>query len=128
MRLVRLGEIAMVAQGAMNSLNPVMRIRDQIIDAWNDHDTGIARSAVDDRIAELMPGWTAPEDADRFPHELSGGMKQRAVIAIAISLQPEGDHCRRPTSALDVVVQRQIMENAPDCPGGSWGRRHFDRA
>jgi peptide/nickel transport system ATP-binding protein len=111
MRRVRLGEIAMVAQGAMNSLNPVMRIRDQIIDAWSDHNVRIHRSEVDDRIAELMRRvGLRPEDAHSFPHELSGGMKQRAVIAIAISLRPKVIIADEPTSALDVVVQRQIME------------------
>ncbi|MGH2533210.1 MAG: ABC transporter ATP-binding protein [Thermomicrobiales bacterium] len=111
MRLVRLGEIAMVAQGAMNSLNPVMRIRDQIIDSWKDHDERIVRGEVDDRIADLMR-WVGlrPEVARMYPHELSGGMKQRAVIAIAISLRPKVIIADEPTSALDVVVQRQIME------------------
>jgi peptide/nickel transport system ATP-binding protein len=111
MRRVRLGEIAMVAQGAMNSLNPVMRIRDQIIDAWSDHNVSPHRSEIDDRIAELMRRvGLRPEDAHSFPHELSGGMKQRAVIAIAISLRPKVIIADEPTSALDVVVQRQIME------------------
>ena len=111
MRRVRLGEIAMVAQGAMNSLNPVMRIRDQIIDAWVDHGISTHRSEIDDRIAELMRRvGLRPEDAHSFPHELSGGMKQRAVIAIAISLRPKVIIADEPTSALDVVVQRQIME------------------
>jgi peptide/nickel transport system ATP-binding protein len=111
MRLIRLGEIAMVAQGAMNSLNPVMRIRDQIIDGWKDHDERIGRSAIDDRIADLMR-WVGlrPEVSRMYPHELSGGMKQRAVIAIAISLRPKVIIADEPTSALDVVVQRQIME------------------
>jgi peptide/nickel transport system ATP-binding protein len=111
MRLVRLGEIAMVAQGAMNSLNPVMRIRDQISDGWKDHDERIGRSEIDDRIGDLMR-WVGlrPEVARMFPHELSGGMKQRAVIAIAISLRPKVIIADEPTSALDVVVQRQIME------------------
>jgi oligopeptide/dipeptide ABC transporter ATP-binding protein len=110
MRLVRLGEIAMVAQGAMNSLNPVMRIRDQIVDAWKDHATGPSRSETDDRIADLL-SWVGlkPDVARMYPHELSGGMKQRAVIAIAISLRPKVIIADEPTSALDVVVQRQIM-------------------
>jgi peptide/nickel transport system ATP-binding protein len=111
MRLARLGEIAMVAQGAMNSLNPVMRIRHQIIDAWKDHAAGLGRSGIDDRIADLMRRvGLRPEDANRYPHELSGGMKQRAVIAIAISLRPKVIIADEPTSALDVVVQRQIMD------------------
>src|SRR5262249_37249946 len=110
MRLVRLGEVAMVAQGAMNSLNPVMRIRDQIADSWKDHATGPGRAEIDDRIADLL-SWVGlrPEVARMYPHELSGGMKQRAVIAIAISLRPKVIIADEPTSALDVVVQRQIM-------------------
>lgn len=111
MRRVRLDEIAMIAQGAMNSLNPVMRIRDQIIDGWKDHDAAPRRDEVADRMSELMIRvGLRPEDAHKYPHELSGGMKQRAVIAIAISLRPKVIIADEPTSALDVVVQRQIME------------------
>jgi peptide/nickel transport system ATP-binding protein len=111
MRKVRLGELAMVAQGAMNSLNPVMRVRDQIIDAWRDHDVALHRNEIDDRIGALMKRvGLRPEDARRYPHELSGGMKQRAVIAIAISLRPTVIIADEPTSALDVVVQRQVMD------------------
>jgi len=111
MRLVRLAELSMVAQGAMNSLNPVMRVRDQIVDAWSDHDVGLRGNEIDGRIAALMGRvGLRPEDALRFPHELSGGMKQRAVIAIAISLRPSVIIADEPTSALDVVVQRQIFD------------------
>lgn len=111
MRRTRLAEIAMVAQGAMNSLNPVSRIRDQILDGWKDHGEQVGRSEAEDRIADLMR-WVGlqPEVARMYPHELSGGMKQRAVIAIAISLRPKVIIADEPTSALDVVVQRQIME------------------
>jgi oligopeptide/dipeptide ABC transporter ATP-binding protein len=111
MRLVRLAELSMVAQGAMNSLNPVMRVRDQIEDAWSDHDVNLRGKEIDERIAELMRRvGLRPEDAARYPHELSGGMKQRAVIAIAISLRPSVIIADEPTSALDVVVQRQIFD------------------
>jgi oligopeptide/dipeptide ABC transporter ATP-binding protein len=111
MRTVRLAELSMVAQGAMNSLNPVMRVRDQIVDAWSDHDVSVRGKDVDARIAELMRRvGLRPEDAMRYPHELSGGMKQRAVIAIAISLRPSVIIADEPTSALDVVVQRQIFD------------------
>ncbi len=111
MRSVRLAELAMVAQGAMNSLNPVMRVREQIIDAWSDHNLALRGREVDARIAELMRRvGLRPEDAMRYPHELSGGMKQRAVIAIAISLRPSVIIADEPTSALDVVVQRQIFD------------------
>ena len=111
MRRVRLAEIAMVAQGAMNSLNPVMKVRDQIIDGWKDHAERMSRSAIDDRIGELMRQVGLDKDvAGMYPHELSGGMKQRVVIAIAISLRPKVIIADEPTSALDVVVQRRIME------------------
>ena len=110
MRLIRLGEIAMVAQGAMNSLNPVMRIGDQIVDSWKDHNAAPGRGETADRVAELL-AWVGlrPDVARMYAHELSGGMKQRAVIAIAISLRPKVIIADEPTSALDVVVQRQIM-------------------
>jgi peptide/nickel transport system ATP-binding protein len=115
MRLVRLGEIAMVAQGAMNSLNPVMRIRDQIVDGWKDHDARLGRGETADRVADLLRRvGLGPEVARMYPHELSGGMKQRAVIALAIGLRPKVIVADEPTSALDVVVQRQIMETLQD--------------
>jgi len=111
MRQLRLADIAMVAQGAMNSLNPVRRVRDQIADALIDHGTRISRREMETRIAELLRRvGLKTEVANMFPHELSGGMKQRVVIAIAISLRPRVIIADEPTSALDVVVQRQIME------------------
>lgn len=111
MRQLRLADIAMVAQGAMNSLNPVRRVRDQVADALADHGERIARQDLETRISELLRRvGLKPEVANMFPHELSGGMKQRVVIAIAISLRPKVIIADEPTSALDVVVQRQIME------------------
>jgi peptide/nickel transport system ATP-binding protein len=107
MRATRLAGIALVPQGSMNSLNPVMRIGAQIADAMRDH--GVPRSAahIDDLLHRVgLP----PGTARKFPHELSGGMKQRACIAIAISLRPKVIIADEPTSALDVVVQRQVME------------------
>jgi peptide/nickel transport system ATP-binding protein len=111
MRRLRLAEIALITQGAMNSLNPVMRIRDQIVDAWKDHGEPVNGREAEDRIRDLLH-WVGlrPEVARMYPHELSGGMKQRAVIAIAISLRPKVIIADEPTSALDVVVQRQIMQ------------------
>lgn len=110
-RQLRLAGIAMVPQGSMNSLNPVARIRDQIADALEDHGLRPSRRELHDRVSALLVRvGLPPETANRYPHELSGGMKQRACIAIAISLRPKVIIADEPTSALDVVVQRQIME------------------
>ena len=111
MRRLRLSGIAMVAQGAMNSLNPVKRVREQIIDALIDHGESLSGRALNARIGDLLEHvGLKPEVGRMFPHELSGGMKQRVVIAIAVSLRPKVIIADEPTSALDVVVQRQIME------------------
>src|SRR5580658_7036983 len=111
MRRLRLAGIAMVPQGSMNSLNPVARIREQIRDALADHGERLSKRDINTRIRTLLAQvGLLPEIADRYPHELSGGMKQRACIAIAICLQPKVIIADEPTSALDVVVQRQVME------------------
>ena len=110
MHKVRLAQIALVPQGAMNSLNPVMRIKDQIIDGIVDHSNKIPRSALEERVHELLKRVELkPEVVNMFPHELSGGMKQRVCLAIAISLSPRVIIADELTSALDVVVQRQVM-------------------
>jgi peptide/nickel transport system ATP-binding protein len=111
MRRVRLAEIAMVAQGAMNSLNPVARVRRQIEDALRDHGVKMSASERAEWVGELMERVGLPRTAaDMYAHELSGGMKQRVCIAIAICLRPKVIIADEPTSALDVVVQHQVME------------------
>ncbi|HYJ13524.1 MAG TPA: ABC transporter ATP-binding protein [Thermomicrobiales bacterium] len=111
MRKMRLAGVALVAQGAMNSLNPVARIKSQIRDALRDHDAKLSSRALDARVRELLESvGLRPDVANMFPHELSGGMKQRVCMAIAISLQPRLIIADEPTSALDVVVQRQVMD------------------
>ena len=111
MRRLRLASIALVAQGAMNSLNPVMRVRDQFADALRDHGEALSPRPMKARISDLLfKVRLKPEVADKYPHELSGGMKQRVVIAIAISLRAKVIIADEPTSALDVVVQRQVVE------------------
>jgi oligopeptide/dipeptide ABC transporter ATP-binding protein len=111
MRRLRLAAIALVAQGAMNSLNPVISVRRQFADALRDHGEILTRSQLDARIGELLATvGLKPDVADKYPHELSGGMKQRVVIAIAISLRARVIIADEPTSALDVVVQRQVVE------------------
>jgi len=111
MRTRRLADIALVTQGAMNSLNPVMRVRHQMVDAMEAHGVHLSKHDWDSRLAGLLRSVNLrPEVADLFPHQLSGGMKQRVCIAIAISLRPRVLVADEPTSALDVVVQRRVMQ------------------
>jgi peptide/nickel transport system ATP-binding protein len=111
MKELRLAHVALVAQGSMNSLNPVMRIRQQIAVGLADHGIKLGKRALTERVTTLLArGGLEPQVANRSPRELSGGMKQRVVIAIAISLNPRVIIADEPTSALDVVVQRQVME------------------
>ncbi len=111
MRQARLARIALVAQGAMNSLNPVLRVRDQIYDALVDHGVRLSSQEFAERVTDLLERvGLRREVASMYPHELSGGMKQRVCIAIAISLRPRVIIADEPTSALDVVVQRQVID------------------
>jgi len=109
-RALRLAGIALVPQGSMNSLNPVLRIGRQIADGFADHGLHLGRSEQERRVGASLAEVGLSENVARmYPHELSGGMKQRACIAIAISLRPRVIIADEPTSALDVVVQRQVM-------------------
>ncbi len=111
MRQLRLSQIALITQGAMNSLNPIMRIKDQISDGLRAHGVKLDSEKERQHVAELLESVDLrPEVANQFPHELSGGMKQRVCIAIAISLRPKLIIADEPTSALDVVVQRRVMQ------------------
>ena len=111
MRRMRLSQLSMIPQGAMNSLNPVMRIGDQIVDGLRDHGVSANKKEMQDIVDELMKiVELQPKVARMFPHELSGGMKQRVCVAIAISMHPKILIADEPTSALDVVIQRQVME------------------
>ncbi|MDQ3767148.1 MAG: ABC transporter ATP-binding protein [Actinomycetota bacterium] len=103
-------DIAMVFQGAMNAFNPVKRMGEQVAEPMELHGIAKGRTARN-RVAELfeMVG-IAPERADRYPHEFSGGMRQRAAIAMALACNPQVLLADEPTTALDVMVQAQILE------------------
>lgn len=111
MRKARATQISMIPQGAMNSLNPVMRIGDQIVDTIRAHSKDRSAKAMESRVNEALESVGLRRSVARmYPHELSGGMKQRVCIAIAVALRPKVIIADEPTSALDVVVQRQVME------------------
>jgi peptide/nickel transport system ATP-binding protein len=112
MRRLRWNKLALVMQGAMNSLNPVMRVGEQIADSIVAHSESRPSPAeLQERVKELLAGVGLPARVYRlFPHELSGGMKQRACIAMAMALEPSLIVADEPTSALDVVVQRVIAQ------------------
>ena len=109
-RASRLARVAYIPQGAMNSLNPVLRLREQILDGLADHGARLDRKAADALVAGALEGvGLSPALARAYPHELSGGMKQRACIAIAIAMKPDLVIADEPTSALDVITQKQVM-------------------
>jgi peptide/nickel transport system ATP-binding protein len=111
MRQVRAREISMIPQGAMNSLNPVMRVKDQIIDSMVDHNLGLTQAVLLERAYEALDAVELDRKVGMmYPHELSGGMKQRVCIAISIAMHPKVIIADEPTSALDVVTQRQVMQ------------------
>lgn len=114
MRSRRFSKISLIPQGSMNSLNPVMRIEEQLIDTIIAHDenkSSISKTEKQEIVGKLLKSvGLEPGLGKRFPHELSGGMKQRVTIAMGISLNPIVIIADEPTSALDVVVQRQVMD------------------
>ena len=111
MQLVRWRHISLVFQGAMNSLDPVQRIDAQIAEAINLHERDAGAADVKARIAELLEtvGLVAAVGG-RYPHQLSGGQRQRVMIALALACRPSLVIADEPTTALDVVMQAQILE------------------
>jgi oligopeptide/dipeptide ABC transporter ATP-binding protein len=108
-RKYRWEEIAMISQSAMNALNPVARVGNQIIEAIQAH-RKISRADARKRMTEVFElVGLSPERAGDYPHQFSGGMKQRAVIATALLLDPDLIIADEPTTALDVLVQDQIL-------------------
>ncbi len=115
LRKVRWREMALVPQGAMNSLNPLMKIKDQIADVIITHEGKQSKKALKERILKLFTDVGLPSRIyNMYPHELSGGMKQRACIAMGIALNPPLVVADEPTSALDVIVQRIVAQTILD--------------
>src|ERR1700722_14896841 len=109
LRRLRWREIAIVFQSAMNALNPVLNVRDQLLDAIHAH-LKMPRDEARERAASLLDLVGIPRSRLRsYPHELSGGMRQRVMIAMALAADPEVVIMDEPTTALDVVVQRDIL-------------------
>jgi oligopeptide/dipeptide ABC transporter ATP-binding protein len=115
LRRLRWEEIAVVFQSAMNALNPVIDLESQLVDALRTHRPNVQRAARTKRAAELLDLVGVSRDRLRsYPHELSGGMRQRAMIAMALILDPALIVMDEPTTALDVVTQRQILDQLED--------------
>jgi len=114
-REVRWRRISLIFQSAMNALNPVIRVGDQIAEAIMIHDKGIRKNEAMKRVKELLAlVGIDPSRAKSYPFELSGGMRQRVVIAMALALNPDIVIADEPTTALDVVVQAQILKLIKD--------------
>jgi len=108
-RKVRWREISMIFQGAMNAFNPVFKIGDQIVEAIQLHED-VDDEKAKERVRELFRFVGIPEDRiGNFPHEFSGGMKQRAMIALALALSPSFIIADEPTTALDVITQDRVL-------------------
>jgi peptide/nickel transport system ATP-binding protein len=112
LRTFRWRKLAIVFQSAMNALNPVLTVGAQIDDVLKAHHPEMPARLRRDRSVELLRlVGIAPDRLKSYPHELSGGMRQRSIIAIALALNPEIIIMDEPTTALDVVVQREILQN-----------------
>ena len=110
MRDIRWKNVAIVFQGAMNALNPVYRVGDQIAEAILEHEDVTKEEAIN-RAKELLSlVGVDPDRVRSYPHELSGGMKQRVMIAMALACKPEFLIADEPTTALDVIVQAQVLK------------------
>jgi peptide/nickel transport system ATP-binding protein len=110
LRKIRGVKLAYIPQGAMNSLNPVIKIEEQMIDLILDHNGIDKKNAAKIAFSSLKEVGLPTEVAKMYPHQLSGGMKQRVIIAMAISLKPPIIIADEPTTALDVVAQRGILQ------------------
>ena len=108
---VRWKGISIVFQGAMNALNPVYKIRDQIVEAISTHESNVSKNEAMERVENLLElVGLEPSRADNYPHEFSGGMRQRALIAMALACNPDLLIADEPGTALDVIVQAQVLK------------------
>jgi peptide/nickel transport system ATP-binding protein len=115
MRKVRWNKISMVFQAAMNALNPVYKVGDQIIEALEHHKQVSTNQEARKRVEELFELVGLDSGMiDRYPHEYSGGMRQRAIIAMALSCHPDLIVADEPTTALDVIVQDNLLREMTD--------------
>ena len=117
MRALRGPEMSMVFQDPMSSLNPVYKVGDQVAEGLLQHNKGMTKKEAKQKVLELFRKLGIPDPEERinaYPHQFSGGMKQRVVIAIAMINNPELIICDEPTTALDVTIQAQIMELLKD--------------
>ena len=115
MRAIRGASVSMIFQDPMTSLNPTIRIGDQIAESIHQHQPEMRRADVDRRVDEILEMVGIPASRKQeYPHQFSGGMKQRVVIAIALALEPQLLIADEPTTALDVTIQAQVLQMMGD--------------
>ncbi len=111
MKLIRGSKVSMIFQDPMTSLNPILTIGDQIAEVLELHETGRTKDEIQGRVDEMLSlVGISPERKNDYPHQFSGGMKQRVVIAIALACTPELLLADEPTTALDVTIQDQVLQ------------------
>ncbi len=119
LRALRWAGASIIFQGALHSLNPVLRVGDQIAEPIHLHEPDLAETMVRQRIGELLEQVGLPSARARaYPHQLSGGQRQRVMIAMALACRPRLVVADEPTTALDVMVQAQVLGVLKDLVGG----------